>query len=258
MFDPDFKTIPLLNDGADTIALQKVINENKIKLFYAVPNFQNPSGITYSAQKRKQVSEILKRTETLFIEDDPYGALRFIGEDLPSMQTYLGKQSILLGTFSKTIVPSFRLGWIVADVEIMEKLVTAKQAADLHTNYFAQRVVFQYLKDNDIEGRLTKIKNVYKKQRGQMISSIKEHFSSEITFTEPEGGMFLWLTLPENISSEELFDLAIKEKVAFVPGTPFFVNGKGQNTMRFNFSNVNEATIEEGVKRLARIIDKLI
>ena len=256
MYEPIFQSIPLLDDGIDTNLLERTFRGNRIKLFYAVPNFQNPSGITYSRQRRRDVANILKKHNAIFVEDDPYGELRFIGEDLPSIRAYLEDNIILLGSFSKIITPGLRLGWICAKKDIMERIIVAKQASDLHSNYLSQRIVHQYLIDNDIDKHILKIRDAYKKRRDLMVSMIVEYFPEEIKYTKPEGGMFLWITLPKRISSLDLVDLAIKENVAFVPGNAFYVDGGGNNTLRLNFSNSDEEKIEEGIKRLANIIKK--
>lgn len=257
IFEPVFNSVPVNNDGVDIDLLEKSLAMNSPKLFYTVPNFQNPSGTTYSEKNRKAAADILKKYDTILIEDDPYGELRFIGEDLQPIKTYLGDKSVMLGSFSKIVAPAMRLGWICAKGEIMEKLITAKQAADLHTNYYSQRVVHQFLMDNNIEDHIKKIRKLYKGQRDCMVSMIERYFPEGIKSTKPEGGMFLWVTLPEGISSLELFDLAAKENVAFVPGDPFYVNVKGSNTLRLNYTNSDEKSIEEGIKRLARAIGKL-
>jgi 2-aminoadipate transaminase len=256
MYEPLFQSIPLFDDGIDTDLLEKTFMRNRIKLFYAVPNFQNPSGITYSKQRRRDVANVLKKHNAIFVEDDPYGELRFIGEGLPSIRAYLEDNTILLGSFSKIITPGLRLGWVCAKKDIMERIIVAKQASDLHSNYLSQRIVYQYLIDNDIDKHILKIRDAYKKRRDLMVSMIAEYFPEEIKYTKPEGGMFLWITLPEGISSSDLVDLAIKENVAFVPGNAFYVDGGGNNTLRLNFSNSDEEKIEEGIKRLAKIIRK--
>ena len=257
LFEPEFKSVPLLEDGVDIDALQKVLNENKIKLFYSVTNFQNPTGITYSKEKRQKLAEILKDENTVFVEDNPYGEIRFLGEDMPLVKSYLDN-TVLFGSFSKIVSPGMRLGWIVANEEIMEKIIIAKQASDLHSNYFTQRVVYQYLIDNNVVEHIEKIKKMYRNQRNLMVSMIKEHFPEGVKYTKPEGGMFLWVTLPEGLSSLDLFDLAIKENVAFVPGKAFFTDGSGENTLRLNFSNSDEEKIEKGIKKLGNAIYELM
>ncbi len=257
LFEPRFHSVPLHEDGADPEVLKRALNQDRTKLFYAVPNFQNPTGITYSREIRRAVAEELLGRNTVFIEDNPYGELRFIGEDKPSMRTFLGDDCVLLGSFSKIVSPGIRLGWLAACPEIMERLIVAKQASDLHSNYLCQRIVHQYLQDNDLERHITRIRKVYKDQRDLMVQMIEECFPENVCFTRPEGGMFLWVTLPEEMSSIELFNLAIKEKVAFVPGEAFYANGGGTNTLRLNFSNSNEEKISVGVARLAKVIKSL-
>ena len=254
IYEPIFKSVSLLDDGIDIDMLKKTVRDEQIKLVYTVPTFQNPSGITYSRQKRKDVANILEKHDVIFIEDNPYYELRFAGEDLPLIRNFREENSILLGSFSKIVSPGLRLGWICTTNEIMEKIIIAKQASDLHSNYLAQRIVYQYLIDNDIDEHIIKIRDAYKIRRDLMVSMISEHFPEEIEFTKPEGGMFLWITLPDKISSLDLFEHAIKENVAFVPGNPFYVNGGGNNTLRLNFSNSDEEQIEIGIKRLANII----
>jgi len=258
IFEPNFQSVPLLDDGIDTDLLEKALREDNAKLLYTIPNFQNPSGITYSGQKRKDVANILGKHNVVCVEDNPYGELRFTGKELPLIRNYLD-DTILLGSFSKIISPGLRIGWICAGNEIMEKLIIAKQAADLHSNYLSQRIVHQYLMDNDIDEHIMEIRAAYGKRRDLMIDMMTEHFPEEVKYTKPEGGMFLWVTLPESVSSLDLFELAVKENVAFVPGNPFYTgDGSRNNTMRLNFSNSDEEQIEEGIKRLASCLERLL
>ncbi len=257
-YEPQFYPVPLLEDGIDIDYLQNVLSENSIKLFHTVINFQNPSGISYSERKRRELSEIFKQHDTIVVEDDPYADIRFSGVAPQSMRSLLDAKVILLGSFSKTIAPGLRLGWICAKSDIMDKLITAKQASDLHSSSLCQKIVHQYLINNDMDKHIETVINVYKKQRDAMITSIEEYFPSEVSFTRPEGGMFLWITLPEQLSALELFEQAIKENVAFVPGTPFYTDGGGTNNMRLNFTNADENTIEKGIRRLGLIIRKLL
>jgi len=258
IFEPEFIPIPLLEDGIDTDLFENALKAGRTKLYHTVINFQNPSGVTYSRQKREKIAGIIKNHDIVLIEDNPYGELGFMGEDLPSMKNYLPDGTVVLGSFSKVVTPGLRLGWICAVPDVMEKLIVAKQSSDLHSNYLSQRAVYQYLIDNDIDEHILNIRKVYKKQRDLMVTMIEKHFPEEIKCTKPEGGMFLWVTLPESISSLDLFKLATKENVAFVPGKAFYVDGGGNNTLRLNFSNSNEEKIEEGIKRLAKVIKKLI
>jgi 2-aminoadipate transaminase len=258
IYEPQFVPVPLLDDGIDTDLLENVLNADKTKLFHTVINFQNPSGVTYSRQKREKLADIIRGHDTVLVEDNPYGELRFVGEDLPLMKSYLPDSTIVLGSFSKVVTPGLRLGWICAAIDVMEKIVVAKQASDLHSNYLSQRLVYQYLVDNDLDEHILNIRKVYKRQRDLMISMIEKHFPQEIKYTKPEGGMFLWMTLPEKVSSSHLFKLAAAENVAFVPGGAFYVDGGGDNTLRLNFSNSDEEKIEEGIKRLAKVIKRAL
>ncbi|MHC4322862.1 MAG: aminotransferase-like domain-containing protein [Planctomycetota bacterium] len=254
MYEPSFVPIPLLEDGIDTDLLENALTASRIKLFHTAINFQNPSGVTYSRQKREKLADIVKGHNMVLVEDNPYGELRFTGEDLPSMKSYLPDGTIVLGSFSKVVTPGLRLGWICAGADVMEKIIVAKQSSDLHSNYLSQRAVHQYLIDNNIDGHIVRIKEVYKKQRDLMVSMIEKHFPEEIKYTKPDGGMFLWVTLPENVSSLHLLELAMEENVAFVPGKAFYVDGGGDNSLRLNFSNSDLEKIEEGIKRLATVI----
>jgi len=258
VFEPTFAGVPLGSDGPDTDVLVDVLTSRKAKMFYAVPNFQNPSGLTYSLEARRAVAEALRISDALFVEDDPYGELRFSGEDLPPVTAFCSQDAFMLGTFSKIAAPGLRLGWVVADEKSLPKLVTAKQASDLHCSTLVQRILARYLADNDLDAHIAVIRAAYKAQRDLMVTHIKEEFPSEVTCTEPQGGMFLWVTLPEGCSAFDLFDLCIKEKVAFVPGEPFFVDGGGARTMRLNFSNADPEHIGEGISRMARGIKTLL
>ena len=258
LFEPRFRALELAEDGVPRELIAKALQEDNPKLFYAIPNFQNPSGISWSARRRREAATLLAAGDTVLVEDDPYGELRFSGEALPPIgaageSSGLAPWAALLGTFSKTVAPGLRLGWVCAGREIMERVIVAKQAADLHSNGFAQRVLHRYLSDNDVERHIARIREAYGRQRDLMVRMVETLFPPEVLCTKPEGGMFLWMTLPEGMSSTELLERAIKEKVAFVPGQAFFTDGCGANTMRLNFSNADEPMIEEGMKRLARV-----
>ena len=257
LFQPTMNTVELNEDGLNLEQLDQVLDATDSKLLYSVPNFQNPTGISYSQENREAVAEIVKKHEILLVQDDPYGALRFSGTANSSFYELIPEQTLLLGTFSKIVVPSFRLGWIVAPEWIMGSLNIAKQAADLHTNYFSQQVMLQYLKDNCIDEHIAKITAFYANQKQAMIDAIEKYMPENIHVAPSEGGMFLWITLPEHIASMELFDESIKNKVAFVPGDPFYVNDVKRNTMRLSFVTASKEEIEEGIKRLADCINKM-
>ena len=256
LYEPKFISVPLLEDGVDIEVLEDMVEALNPKLFYSIPNFQNPTGITYSKNKREKIGGIFNKNNTILVEDNPYGEIRFIGKDLPSIKNYV-ENSVLLGSFSKIVSPGMRLGWIVAGNEIMNHLITAKQASDLHSNYLTQMIVHRYLTGFDVENHIQHIRDMYRMQRDCMINMIKKYFPSDVKYTQPEGGMFLWVTLPEDMSSMELFEIAIKENVAFVPGEAFYSDNPEINTLRLNFSNSNEKMIEEGIKRLGLAIKHL-
>jgi 2-aminoadipate transaminase len=250
LYKPTFLPVQVSEQGMNIEGLREVFDQNSPKLMYSVPNFQNPSGITYTNDNRREIADILHGKPTFLIEDNPYGDLRFSGESQQSFKHYLPEKVILLGSFSKIVVPGFRIGWIVAPDEIVDKLLIAKQASDLHTCHFTQYIIYQYLQKNDIQSHIKKVAKKYGEQCQSMLESIEKYFPSNVTSTKPEGGMFLWVTLPSQISAMDLFDLAVKEKVVFVPGNPFYINNNGENTFRLNFSCTDKHTTETGIKRL--------
>jgi 2-aminoadipate transaminase len=259
VYQPKFLPVLLHNYGMDIDMLTNTLAKHQAKLMYTVPNFQNPSGVCYSGKNREEVAALLKNTNTILIEDDPYGELRFKGQTQPSFKTLLPEQTIMLGTFSKTVVPSFRIGWVVAPSHIMDKLIVMKQAADLHTNFFCQMILYQYFEMFDNRAHISKISEAYGKQRDAMVVAIQKYFPETVKYTQPEGGMFLWITLPEGTSSVKLLELAMKRKVVFVPGNQFYTNRtEDVNTLRLNFSCSNEETIDRGIKILGDAIRELI
>ncbi|WP_415982685.1 PLP-dependent aminotransferase family protein [Anaerostipes caccae] len=257
VFEPDFCPVPLLDDGIDLDRLEQILEERNVKLLYTVPNFQNPTGLTYSVEKRKALCALLNRYSAYLIEDDPYGQLKFEGEVYPYIGSIGLKKSVLFGTISKIITPGMRLGWICTkDRELMQHLVTAKQAADLHSNIFAQYAVYDYLMNHELNEHIGKIKTLYKEQSDAMLQAMKDFFPDTVTYTMPKGGMFVWGSLPEGESSLELLDRAMKEKVAFVPGNPFYVDDqKPVPTFRLNYTNSEPEVIREGIRRLGRLME---
>ena len=254
-YDPVFNPVDLDNDGINTEKLENLLKNKKIKFGYIVPNFQNPTGITYSQAKREEIFNLMNKYNFALIEDDPYGELRFEGKPLPYIGSCRTPNSIVLGSFSKIITPGMRLGYIICkNKELLKAVNTAKEAADLHTNIFAQYVIWDYLKNNDLEKHIAKIRDLYKKQSTAMLEAIKQYFPKDIKYTVPEGGMFMWITLPEGKSAMKLFYKAIENKVAFVPGDPFYVNEKDINALRLNYTNASPETIKEGIKRLSEIL----
>lgn len=255
LYEPKFCPITLDSDGINLEELENTLKNNDVKILYTVPNFQNPTGLTYSMEKRKSMRDILKKYNTFLIEDDPYGELRFSGENLPYIGADYLENSVLFGSFSKTVTPGMRIGYLCTkNKELRKHLVTAKQSSDLHTNIFSQYIIYDYLVNNDYEEHIAKIKALYKEQATCMINAMEKYFPSYVSFTKPEGGMFMWATLTNNESSLDVFNKAMEKKVAFVPGDPFYVDVENSNTFRLNYTNSDDTTIEEGIKRLGSVL----
>ncbi len=226
----------------------------KPKFIYTIPDFQNPSGVTMDIPARKYVLDVAKRYDLLVLEDSPYRELRFEGEEEPMMYSMDNERVILFGTFSKTFLPGFRIGWIIAPEEIIDRIVVAKQSTDLCTPVFDQAVAAKYLAKGYFEKNMLKTIELYRHKRNHMLSCFKKYMPEGVTWTNPQGGLFLFVKLPEGYDSRELFDVAIKENVAFVIGEAFHCDGSGKNTMRINFSYMDDEKTEEGVKRLSKAI----
>lgn len=258
MYSADFIQTKLNDDGLDIEELKKNLKTHKPKLAYLIPNFQNPTGLTYSKENRQAVFEAIKDENMILIQDDPYGELRFTDDErIPYIGLNQSEKNIYLGSFSKIVTPGMRLGYVIANKEIIRALETAKQASDLHSNIFGQYLIADYLQNNDLDKHIEKIKALYKSQANSMVEAMKKYFPSDIKFTIPKGGMFSWVTLKEGKSALELFNKAIEKNVAFVPGDPFYVNKTNVNTLRLNYTNADSETIEEGIKRLASSIDEI-
>lgn len=256
-YQPKFYTVDLTEKGLNTAQLKDVL-KNDIKLMYAIPEFQNPTGLTYSAENREEIYEIIKDTDMVLIEDDPYGELRFTGKHLPYIGAGKFKNSIVLGSFSKVVTPGMRTGFIICEnKELLKHISIAKEASDLHTNVFSQYLIWDYLVHNNFEAHIAKITELYRKQAHAMLEAMDRYFPKNVKYTRPDGGMFLWVTLPEGVSSLKLFPKALEKKVAFVPGDPFYINKKDVNTMRLNYTNADSETIEEGIKRLGELLAEI-
>lgn len=256
-YQPTFYPVELTENGLDIEQL-KLALRNQVKLIYTIPDFQNPTGLTYSAENRNNVWEILKENEIVLIEDDPYGDLRFDGERLPYIGAGRLCNSILLGTFSKTVTPGMRTGFIISqNTDLLKYISVAKEASDLHTNIFSQYLILDYLEHNDYETHIAEIRKLYKAQAQAMLAAMDRYFPETVKYTKPHGGMFLWVTLPEGVSALSLFPKALEKKVAFVPGDPFYINMKNTNTMRLNYTNADSQAIEEGIRRLGDLLKEL-
>lgn len=257
--EPNFIPVSLEDDGINLEELENALSQNSVKLFYTVPNFQNPTGISYSKEKRAAVCKLLEKHNVVLIEDDPYSELIFEGKTLPYIGANKLENSVLFGSFSKTITPGMRLGYICTKNKVlMQHLNTAKQGSDLHTNIFAQYLIYDYLQHNDYEEHIAKIKILYKEQSEAMIAAMDRYFPPYVTHTTPLGGMFMWATLHNNMPAIDLMKEASKEKVVFVPGDPFYTTKERVNTLRLNYTNCDINTIEEGIQRLGAIFYKYL
>lgn len=258
LYNANFCPVKLENDGLNIEDLKKVIELYNPKLAYLIPNFQNPTGILYSSQNRKNIFEIIKNQDLLVIQDDPYGELKFDGKPkIPYIGINETDKNIYLGSFSKIIAPGMRIGYAIAHKDIIQKLETAKQAADLHSNIFCQYIIMDYLENNDFNKHIEEIKTLYRNRAEKMIRCMEKYLPKDIKFTNPKGGMFIWVTLNENKSALKLFNKAIEKKVAFIPGNPFYINESNVNTFRLNYTNATEQNIEEGIKRLGQAIQEI-
>jgi 2-aminoadipate transaminase len=267
-YQAEYVSADIDDDGYVTSSLDARIRTGP-KFIYALPNFQNPSGVTMSEARRQALIELADHYGVPILEDDPYGQLRYEGEHVPPI-VHLDSQFrstngarysgnvIYLSTFSKTLSPGIRLGWIVAPVEVIQKLVQAKQGTDLHTSTINQLVAYEVASGGFLDHHVKEIRAIYRERRDTMLAALARDFPAGITWTKPQGGLFLWLTFPEWLNAADVLKAAIQQKVAFVPGESFFADGTGQNTARLNFSNATPERIDEGVRRLARCLEVLI
>ncbi len=231
----------------------------KPKFIYAIPDFQNPSGVTMDMVQRYNVLEVAREFDLLVVEDSPYREIRFSGEPMPLIYSLdKDERTILLGTFSKTFVPGFRLGWMMAPVNIIERLEIVKQSTDLCAPVFNQYIATRFMKKGYYDKNIERVKINYRNKRDSMIAAFEKYMPKGVTWTNPEGGLFLFVTLPEEYDSAELFRIAIKENVAFVIGEAFHCDGSGKNTLRINFSYMEESRAEEGIRRLAAAIGRMM
>lgn len=255
-----FIEIPTDEDGMIMDALENVLSSTQnIKLIYVIPTFQNPTGRTWSLDRRKKLAELSSKYGIAVIEDNPYGELRFENEHLPAVKSFDKVANILyLGSFSKIFCPGFRIGWIAGDKDIIRKYVLVKQGTDLQCNTIAQMTIAEYLKRYDIDKHIANIIEVYRKRRNIAIQCIKRYFPNNTEFTTPKGGLFTWIVLPEGISARVILEKCLKRKVAFVPGGSFFPNEHRENTLRINYSNMQENKIEEGLRIIGEVIKEYI
>jgi 2-aminoadipate transaminase len=266
VYGAEYESVPIDDNGLRTDLLEKPLRSGP-KFMYVLPNFQNPAGTTLSEGRRHELVLLADRYGIPIIEDDPYGQLRYEGEHLPPLVVldrenlrrddgYSIGNVIYLSTFSKTLAPGLRLGWIVAPPEVISKLAQLKQGADLHTSTFTQFVAYEVARDGFLDKHVKLIRQIYRERRDVMLQALKEFFPPAVTWTHPHGGLFLWVTLPEGLDMKAIFNSALEQNVAFVPGDSFYANNpqEGSRHMRLNFSNAAPDEIREGIRRLAAAV----
>ncbi|MCG7402560.1 aminotransferase-like domain-containing protein [Caballeronia zhejiangensis] len=253
LFEPHYVQVPTDESGLIPEALDATLTANA-RLLYAQPNFQNPTGRRLPLERRRALAALAQKASFPVIEDDPYGALDYAGAPLPTMLSMAPDHIVHLGSFSKVLAPGLRVGYIIAPEELHFKLVQAKQATDLHTPSLTQRIVYEVVKDAFLDTHVPKIRALYRDQCNAMLDALERHMPAGVEWNRPEGGMFVWVKLPQHIDSMKLLEQAIAQNVAFVPGGPFFANEAEHNTMRLSFVTVPPATIDEGVAKLGALI----
>lgn len=256
----EFVEVPTDDAGMIPEELDKILASTpQVKLIYVVANFQNPSGRTWSIERRKQLVEAAVKHQVIIIEDNPYGELRFEGESLPSIKSFDPIGCVFcLGTFSKIFCPGYRIGWIAGDKTAIQKYILVKQGADLQCNTIAQREIAKYLDLYDIDAHIAKIREVYRRRRDLTVKIMEETFPAGVSFTRPQGGLFAWVELPAHINARDVLVKSLEKNVAFVPGGSFFPNGGRENTFRINFSNMPEDRIIEGLTCLAGVLNEFM
>lgn len=255
-----FIEIPTDEEGMIISELEKQLAAHpEGKLIYVIPDFQNPTGRTWSLERRRQLAELSAEYGIAVLEDNPYGELRFEGDFLPSVKSFDRTGNILCtGTFSKIFCPGYRIGWIAGDKDVIHQFVLVKQGADLQCNTIAQMELAKFLELYDIDEHIEKIRTVYKKRRDLTVSTMEACFPAGVTFTRPQGGLFAWVVLPDHINARDLLEKCLEQNVAFVPGGSFFPNGGHENTFRVNFSNMPDDRIVEGLTRLGTVLQQFI
>lgn len=259
-YEPEFIEVETDSCGMVVEDMDRLLGTvENVKFIYVIPDFQNPTGRTWSLERRKRFMEVVNRHEIPVIEDNPYGELRYEGESLPSLKAFDEKGLVIfLGTFSKTFCPGLRIGWVAAEKEMLAKYILVKQGMDLHTSAISQREIFEFIDKYDFDGHIEGLKQVYGKRRDRIVEAMKDKFSEGVDFTCPEGGLFTWVELPSHINAREVLEKCLENNVAFVPGGAFYANKAKENTFRLNYSNMPEEKIVEGICRLAEVLKKFI
>jgi len=258
-YEPHYIAIESDDDGVVPEALDEALEKHSLKFIYLIPNFQNPSGRTLSLERRRAVAGIIEKHNALLFEDDPYRALRYEGEHLPTIWSLAPDHVVHAGTLSKVLSPGMRLGFFVAPPLIRHWVVLAKQGIDLHTSSLDQAIASIYISEGYLAKQLPKIVGLYRPRLKAMLDSLEEYFPAGSKWSHPQGGMFVWAEGPEGVDTDRLYKSAVERKVAYVPGKYFFTTpGEGDNTMRLNFSNVDEAAIRRGIKTLAWLMAEAV
>jgi 2-aminoadipate transaminase len=272
-YEADVVQIEMDNEGMPIEALVQTLDAlqaegRRPKFIYTIPNFQNPGGVTMSLERRRKLVALARERELLVLEDNPYGLLRYEGEALPTLYSLDASNAarggasdlvIYLGTFSKILSPGLRLGWAVAPRPVLEKLNLGKQGADLCSSPVTQLFVAAYLKEQDWMGYIEKLRDLYRSRRDVMLEALKQHFGEQAHWTKPQGGLFIWATLPEYIDTTDLLARALEsEDVAFVPGRAAYMDGRGASSMRLNFAGIREENIREGILRIGKVVDEQV
>ncbi len=252
--------VPLKDDGMDIAALENALKSNpKTKLIYTIPSFQNPAGITSTLENRKAVYELARKYDVLIIEDNPYGDLRFAGEDVPTYKSFdTDGRVVYCGSFSKILSAGIRVGTLTANKELVSKIVVAKQVEDVHTNVFFQMVCAKYMSEYDLEGHIEKIRKLYMHKAGLMIAALEKYMPADVKFTRPDGGIFLWCSLPEGYSLDEFVKRCSDKNVFVVPGTAFLPDeSEVTRSFRLNYSMPSDEEIDRGIKLLADVVEEM-
>lgn len=253
-YQAKYAEVEMDDNGMIIDKLVEQIEKHKPRFIYTISNYQNPTGISISLERRHQLIEVAQKYNLPVIDDNPYGDLYFSGERLKTLKSIGGEIVIALRTFSKILTPGLRIGWINAFDALLNQLEKVKQFSDLHTNTFCQYLIYEYISQGKLQAHINKIQTDYKAKRDKMLSELKANFPEPVTWTIPEGGMFIWIKLPEGISANKLLETALKQNVAFIPGSFFYPKGDIENCFRLNFSNASPDNIAEGIKRLGAVI----
>lgn len=259
-YDCEFMEVPTDDEGMIIPELDRLLSDcPRARLIYVIPDFQNPTGRTWSLERRKGLAEVSARHGIAVIEDNPYGELRFEGEFLPSVKHFDQVGNVLMtGTFSKIFCPGYRIGWVAGDESLIRKFVLVKQGTDLQCNTLAQMEIEKYMELNDIDAHIAAIRETYKRRRDIALAVMDEHFPKSLTYTRPDGGLFMWVELPAHMNARDLLLKCLEKNVAFVPGGSFFPAGGHENTFRLNYSNMSDEKIKEGMLRLAGVLQEAL